>query len=274
LTNPLLFGNEANAADQVMWEFTDEDDASPDPLKSDLQGLPVKDLGYAYTSPQLVMTNAEVGANPVRKRWGAFFGNGYNSTAGIAKLYALFVEDGVDGWDPAAGDYVKIDTGFGAPGQGEINEGFPNGLGTPRLIDVDGNGTADFAYAGDLRGNLFRFDLRDTDPSNWTVTRIFTAIYPDVSGDIPQPITTQPIVIKNPQEDEGFIVIASTGSFITVPDGRSRDIQSVYGIWDRLEVSPVIARDNLVEQEVINVVDPELGNLRTLTNHEVDYTPP
>ena len=275
LTDPTLLENEGDAVDQVLWEFTDVDDASPDPLKIDLQGLPIKDLGYSYSQPQIVMTNAEVGASPARKRWAAAFGNGYNSTSGIAKLFVLFIEDGVDGWDLGAGDYVKLDTGFGAPGLGEVNEGFPNGLGTPRLIDIDGNGTADVGFAGDLRGNLFRFDLSDTDPSNWSVTRIFTATYPaGIDDDIPQPITTQPIVIKNPQEDVGFIVIASTGSFVTVPDGRSTDIQSIYGIWDRLEEAPAITRDILVEQDVVNLVDPELGNLRTLTTRDVDYAPP
>jgi type IV pilus assembly protein PilY1 len=215
-----------------------------------------------------------VGANPVRKRWAAVFGNGYNSTAGIAKLFALFIEDGVDGWDYAAGDFVKIDTGVGAPGAGQPNEGRPNALGTPRLVDIDGNGTADLAYAGDLRGNLFRFDLRDTDPANWRVVRVFTATYPDGGNDVPQPITNQPIVIKNPQEDEGFVVIFGTGSFVTVPDATSKDIQSLYGIWDRLEAAPNIQRDDLVEQDIINLVDPQFGNVRTLTSNPVEYSPP
>jgi type IV pilus assembly protein PilY1 len=272
LTDPSAFDTEGGAADKVLWEFTDADDVSPNPGKLDLQGMPVKDLGYTYSQPTLVMTNAEVGA--ARKRWAAVFGNGYNSTAGIAKLFALFVEDGVDGWSYPSGDFVKIDTGFGAPGAGEYNEGLPNGLGTPRLIDIDQNGTADIAYAGDMRGNLFRFDLRDVNPGNWDVTKVFTATYPDGAGDIPQPITTQPIVLKNPQDDVGYIVVFSTGSYITEPDGTSEEIQSIYGVWDRLEDNPQITRDDLVEQEIINLADPVYGNLRTITQNPVDYMPP
>ena len=274
ITDPSRFNTENRAADQVLWEFTDADDVSPDPAKFDLQGMSVKDLGYSFSQPTLVMTNAEVGANPVRKRWGAIFGNGYNATAGVAKLFALFIEDGVDGWDYGAGDFVKVDTGFGAPGPGQANEGRPNALGTPRLIDADGNGTADLAYAGDLRGNLYRFDLSDVDPQNWSATQIFTATYRDGADDVPQPITNQPIVIRNPQEDEGYVVIFGTGSFVTVPDATSTDIQSLYGIWDRLEVAPDIRRDDLVEQEITNLADPEFGNVRTLSSNPVSYSPP
>jgi type IV pilus assembly protein PilY1 len=274
LSNPSAFSSESGAADQVLWEFTDAQDVSPNPAKLDLQGMPVKDLGYSYSHPTLVMTNAEVGSSPVRQRWAAVFGNGYNSTAGIAKLFALFIEDGVDGWDYAAGDFVKVDTGYGAPGAGEPNEGRPNALGMPRLVDLDLNGTADVAYAGDLRGNLFRFDMRDSNPDNWSATRVFTATYPQDGTDMPQPITTQPIAIRNPQGEDGVIVIFGTGSFVTVPDATSTDIQSIYGIWDRLEAAPDIERDDLVEQEITNLVDPVLGNLRTISDYPVDYAPP
>ncbi|MEJ2130293.1 MAG: PilC/PilY family type IV pilus protein, partial [Gammaproteobacteria bacterium] len=286
ITDPSALTSEAGAARHVLWEFTDADDVSPDPSETDLQGMPVKDLGYTYSQPTLVMTNAETGASPVRKRWAAMFGNGYNSTAGIAKLFGLFIEDGVDGWSYSAGDFVKLDTAYGAPGVGAPNQGYPNGLGTPRLVDVDANGTADLAYAGDLRGNLFRFDLRDTNPANWSVTRVFTATHDDSSCSpadaeagichrvLPQPITTQPIAIANPEEAEGFIVILATGSFITVPDGTNAEIQSLYGIWDRLEDAPAITKSDLVEQQLINLVDPEHGHLRTLTNARVDYSPP
>ena len=44
--------------------------------------------------------------------------------------------------------------------------GLPNGLGTPAVIDKDLNGTADIAYAGDLFGNLYRFDISNANPAN------------------------------------------------------------------------------------------------------------
>ena len=74
-----------------------------------------------------------------------------------------------------------------------------------------------------------------------------------------QPITTQPYVFKHPTQP-GFIVIIGTGSYITETDGVSTEIQSVYGIWDRGEVSPATANANakstrLVRQTVTNVVN-------------------
>ena len=54
---------------------------------------------------------------------------------------------------------------------------------------------------------------------------------------------SQPLVIKHPSE-QGFLVIFGTGSYITKDDARSEDIQSVYGIWDRLETMPATAADD------------------------------
>ncbi len=189
-----------------------------------------------------------------------------------------FIEDGTDGWD--SGDVVKLNTGFGVPGSGEQNEGLPNALGEPRALDLDQNGTADIVYAGDLLGNLFRFDMRDPDPANWSVTRVFQATYSD---GVQQPITTQPIAIRNPQSDDGVIVMFATGSFITEPDGTSTEIQSLYGIWDRFEDNPPTApgtktpveirNDLLVEQTITNVYDDSLGALRKLSSNQVDYSP-
>jgi type IV pilus assembly protein PilY1 len=249
----------------------------------DLQGNPVKDLGYTFSQPTVAMTNADgAGSNTKKskgnsaqaidspeKKWAAVMGNGYNSTYGVAKLMMLFIEDGADGsWED--GDVIKLDTGFGVPADGEQNAGLPNGLGTPRLIDLDGNGTADYAYAGDLLGNLFRFDLTDPDPANWTANRIYKATYTDGTE---QPITTQPIVTRNPQSD-GVVVVFATGSFITDADGTSTEIQSIYGIWDRFESTPPLAaggRTRLVEQEITNLFDAELGALRTISSKNLVY---
>ena len=54
------------------------------------------------------MSNVLDGGSPANQKWVAVMGNGLNSTAGVAKLFVLFVDDGVDGWGP--GDFVKIDT--------------------------------------------------------------------------------------------------------------------------------------------------------------------
>lgn len=275
------FSTEANATDAVLWEFTDEDDTAPSGL-TDPNGDPVKDLGYALSLPTLAMSNVGGGTE---NEWVAIFGNGPNSTAGVAKLFVLFPDRGLDGWD--AGDFVKLDTGRGVPIAPEQMAGFPNGLGTPTLVDTDLNGTVDWVYAGDRLGNLYRFDLCDrdvmthecsSDPDDWTVTRLFTATYFDGSVDRLQPILSQPLVMKHPHED-GFLIIFGTGSYITKEDADDEEIQSIYAIWDRGSSSPATALANskslrLVEQTLTNVVDDSVSppvTRRILSKNTVDY---
>ncbi len=246
---------------------------------TDLGGDPIKDLGYAFSPAQIVMSNASDGGSPAQKKWISIMGNGYNSTAGIAKLFLLFIEDGLDGW--SSNDFVKLDTGEGVKAAPDPLAGLPNGLGTPAVIDEDRNGTADLVFAGDLFGNLYRFDISDPDPANWTTTKLFQATYTDSGGVTRrQPITTQPFVFKHPDQD-GFMVVFGTGSYLTEADGTSTDIESVYGIWDRGEVSPVTANSDtkanrLVDQTVTNVVDetsPVFDRLRIVTENAVAYAP-
>ncbi len=268
VTNPGAdYTSEATAKNTVLWEFTDQDDTYPvDDLGTPLGGAvgalvdtfgsPIKDLGYTYSTAQIVMTNVNDGGTPAQKKWAAIFGNGYNSSAGIAKLFVLPVEDGLNSWQP--GDFMKLNTGFGPTVAPDPQAGLPNGLGTPTLIDVDRNGTADIAYAGDRQGNLFRFNVSNTNPALWTVTKLFQATYTNGTT-TNQPITTQPYVIKHPTLP-GFIVIVGTGSYVTELDGVSTEIQSVYGIWDRGETAPATANSDtkatrLVRQTVTNVVD-------------------
>jgi type IV pilus assembly protein PilY1 len=323
---------EATADDTVFWEFTDDDDAYPTDStgaallaadavsqRFDLQAVPepVKDLGYTFSVPTIAMSNV-LDANNERE-WVVVFGNGFNSTAGIAKLFVLFTSRGVDGvWchpdsvfndnlnsgdglrtGCAANetDFVKMDTGFGVATTGP-RAGFPNGLGTPRGIDVDANGTIDYAYAGDTLGNFFRFDMCRSDLgggecvvsttayTNWTVTKIFEAVYdPDcdagtlgvetcdlTDGDeVPQPVLNRPLVVEHPTEEDGFVIIMGTGSYVTSDDRTNTDIQSLYGIWDRL--GPVlIEKTDLVKQEYTNLNDANFGVVRTLTSNEVDYS--
>ena len=97
---------ESTASDVVMWEFTDADDAYPtdangDPLltgggtqRLDLQNIPrpVKDLGHTFSVPTLTMSNLKDSNGD--QEWVAIFGNGYNSTSGMAKLFVLFLDRG------------------------------------------------------------------------------------------------------------------------------------------------------------------------------------
>jgi len=161
----------------------------------------------------------------------------------------------------------------------------------PRGIDLDGNGTLDIAYAGDRFGNLFRFDLRNPDPAKWDSTLLYSASYTDADGiTLAQPITTQPLVIAHPTIQTGvdcgafdanevlssnlcggYIVIFGTGSYIYEGDDTNKDIQSIYGIWDRLGTTKV-TQDTLVEQTYTAFSgDANVGDGRVLSRNPVDY---
>jgi type IV pilus assembly protein PilY1 len=285
VTDPNRFGNETSASNVVLWEFTEADDTYPvdtagDPLGGavnawlDPQGNPVTELGYAVTQPTIV----DDGSTLQNKEWAAIFGNGYNSSAGVATLFLLMMDRGLDGWDP--GDFFKVTTGAGVLGGFGPLAGFPNALGTPAVVDRDLNGSADLVYAGDLHGNMWRFDISDTNPNNWKSVRLFTATYDDGGTDVAQPITAQPLVTKHPTES-GFIVVFGTGSFVTKADGLNEEIQSIYGIWDRVDSSPATAASDtkalrLVEQVVTNVVEEVNGDAitrRIISRNAVNYGP-
>ncbi|MCP5180048.1 MAG: cadherin-like domain-containing protein [Pseudomonadales bacterium] len=274
----------AGIGSKVLWEFTDEDDTYPvdangDPLVDDqgapilFEGRPIRDLGFALAQPQIVMTN--LNDNDGQKQWAAVFGNGYNATSGFAKVFLLLVDKGMDGW--SADDFVKLDTGAGSQTSGPM-AGMPNGIGTVAVVDYDNNGTADYIYGGDLFGNLYRFDITSSNKSEWTVTRLFQATL-DGTAATQQPVTTQPLVLRHPEE--GLLVVFGTGSWLTHADGTDTHLQSIYGIWDRFEVSPATATatsksTRLVEQVISNIVDEtntDFPRQRLVTANAVEYVP-
>ncbi|MBO6596501.1 MAG: tandem-95 repeat protein, partial [Pseudomonadales bacterium] len=309
VTDPSKF-TEATADQITLWEFTDADDAYPvvdnnpdtpltnadSTMRMDLQAVPqpVKDLGYTLGVPTLAMSNVrDPDGTP---RWIAAFGNGYNSTAGIAKMFVLFLDGGVDGvWChpdkkhntvldatplPAGCtdtdtdedyDFVKLDTTFGTFLDDEGNN-LPNGLGEVRLIDFDGNGTADYGYAGDMQGNLFRFNMSSDDFLDWSVTKIFEAKYkPGTVDETIQPITTQALAITHPTEEEGIILMFGTGAYMRTGDATDESIQSIYGIWDRLGPEEIL-KSELVEQWYTGINDSTQGQVRVLSDNPVDYS--
>ena len=90
-----------------------------------------------------------------------------------------------------------------------------NGLVTPRGIDIDRDGTLDYAYAGDRFGNLYRFDLTSDDQTEWSAEVIFQAYYSEAESGIDvnadgdttdtwtQPITTRPFAVTHPTASSG-----------------------------------------------------------------------
>ncbi|QOG41511.1 pilus assembly/adherence protein PilC [Neisseria gonorrhoeae] len=101
----------------------------------------------------------------------------------------------------------------------EVKDG-KGGLSSPTLVDKDLDGIVDIAYAGDRGGNMYRFDLSNSDPNKWSAKAIF-------EGD--KPITSAPAVSRLADKR---VVIFGTGSDLSEEDVVGKDQQYIYGIFD------------------------------------------
>ncbi len=253
VTNPSDFSNETNAAEKVAhWEFTND--------TTDVDN----NLGYTFSQPTLVKLNNET------KDWAAIIGNGYESTGdGKARLFIIKLSDGslIKSIDTGAGDIENHDCAN--------PDSQCNGLSTPAVVDLNGDGIADRAYAGDLQGNLWSFDLSSADQDDWSKSLLFKA---EIS-DTPQPITSRPAVTLHPDQQSistapNTMVFFGTGQYINNADLSNTDTQSFYGIWDVSDEdgsSIQTYRDNLVEQQILtdaNIPD----NIRVMSNNVVNYS--
>jgi type IV pilus assembly protein PilY1 len=141
------------------------------------------------------------------------------------------------------------------------------------VVDTNGDGVADRVYAGDLKGNLWAFDLSSTSASNWgvayksgsTPNPLFTA----KSG---QPITSQPVIVKHPTEaDSGnlpnLLVMFGTGQYLDPADNSTSGTQSFYGVWDRGQKQLDYA--NLVRQTFLAGFP---SDVRVPTDNAVNYS--
>ncbi|HEZ3421554.1 TPA: pilus assembly/adherence protein PilC, partial [Neisseria meningitidis] len=167
-------------------------------------------LGYTVGTPQIGKTH--------NGKYAAFLASGYatkniNSNDNTTALYVYDLEN--NNGTPIA----KI----------EVKDG-KGGLSSPTLVDKDLDGIVDIAYAGDRGGNMYRFDLSNQDPSQWTVRTIF-------SGN--KPITSAPAIS---QLKDKRVVIFGTGSDLSEEDVDNNDIQSIYGIFDN-DTDTVFAQD-------------------------------
>ena len=190
------------AEKHVLWEFPNKNTSTAD----------VEDMGYSYGKPVVVRSYSTT------YPWIVIVANGYNSPKEASALFVLDAKTGVL--------IRKINAGAG-PG---------NGLSSPIAIDVDFDDIVDFVYAGDLLGNMWKFDLTSTQAAEWEVAYnngaegvpLFSAADP---GGNPQPITAKPDVMLHP-EQHGLIVCFGTGKFLGEDDYPTTQIQTIYGIWD------------------------------------------
>jgi type IV pilus assembly protein PilY1 len=140
--------------------------------------------------------------------WAVLIGNGYNSSTGTAKLLRIAL-DGTS--TPAVTQYTTDTTATN------------NGLSTPAVWIADAsNSISTTAYAGDLAGNIWAFDLSSTSGSVGSgVTRVFTT--PS------QPITASLLLGKDPVTGHLWTFFG-TGKYLTSGDLSDMSTQSWYGM--------------------------------------------
>ncbi|HGT2549611.1 TPA: PilC family type IV pilus tip adhesin, partial [Neisseria gonorrhoeae] len=158
------------------------------------------ELGYTVGTPQI---------GKIRNgKYAAFLASGYAAKDIVSSdnTTALYVYDLGNG----SGSLIKKIEAPGGKG----------GLSSPTLVDKDLDGIVDIAYAGDRGGNMYRFDLSDSNPSKWSVSTIFEG---------QRPITSAPAVSRLADKR---VVIFGTGSDLSEEDVVGTDQQYIYGIFD------------------------------------------
>ncbi|EPI0238977.1 PilC family type IV pilus tip adhesin, partial [Neisseria gonorrhoeae] len=158
------------------------------------------ELGYTVGTPQIGKTQ--------NGTYSAFLASGYAAKQidDSTNKTALYVYDLGNG----GGSLIKKIEAPGGKG----------GLSSPTLVDKDLDGIVDIAYAGDRGGNMYRFDLSNSDSSKWSAKVIF-------EGD--KPITSAPAVSRLADKR---VVIFGTGSDLSEQDVVDKDQQYIYGIFD------------------------------------------
>lgn len=255
------------AAITLLWEFT-TDSASSKICEGNV--CQPSDLGYSIPAPTIARLH--------NGKWNVVIPNGYNSPNGDSGKAVLFI------LDIETGALVKRLDAAGTVGTS-------NGLSTVKLADNNSDGIADYAYAGDIQGHLWRFDLigsanRNDNPAGGVVaafnisqspttvaaefqvsfggTPLYTATTVDGAA---QSITSAPSLIRHPSR-VGYIVAFGTGRYLGLSDKVSPfRMDTLYGIWDKQTRGQLAGFTNPVEP-----LDRSALQQQTLTQKTETFT--
>ena len=257
VTDPGTF-SEANAASLVRMDRT-RGSAEPVPNCAAMSD-PAEKSGCILTAAE----DADIGhitAKPVRddanrmratqitrmnnNRWAVVLGNGYNSTKQRPVLLIQYLD--------GSQELKLIPTTNDAPGTGNAAD---NGLASPRLLDLNGDGRTDLVYAGDNLGHMWKFDLTSAAETDWNVAfggqPLFTAKGSASLGASTRPkvqaISAAPTVRANDRTMEvgtgptaatkavgGMMVAFGTGRNVTTGDPTNVDVQTLYSVLDNTQ---------------------------------------
>ena len=171
-------------------------------------------LGNTFGTPQIRRLH--------NGKWGVIFGNGFGSSTGDAGIYVMTVDVSSTGTPVETFYYLSTHQ---ASGSGD-------GIAYVTAADLDGDHITDYVYAGDLHGNVWRFDLTSTDPTQWAA-----AAAPLFTTPAGQPITTQLLVVSTTAGGPQRLMIEfATGQRTQVTNTAAVSFasgtQAIYGIWD------------------------------------------
>jgi type IV pilus assembly protein PilY1 len=202
VSNPVSYSGKS-----ILWEIN----ADPAfPQMSGNSSTSFQELGHVLSPVQSGTT--------VSGDWVSIFGNGYDSKSGKASLFIV---------ETATGKLLReiaTDTKTG------------NGLGGVRLVLNDKNQIIG-AYAGDLQGRVWKFELGATSSGGWALGNGGAPIFTAMSGSTPLPITAQPAVLERtdqPSFKPSYLVSVATGKLFEIGDNAAGSLTNVaYGIWDK-----------------------------------------
>lgn len=231
-------------ADRVLWEFnyTSKDGGN---------------LGYTYGRPNI--------GRLANGKWvvlvpGGYFPEGSTEAAASNKFSSLFVLDAQTG---ALIQELKTPTSVGSD---EIES---YGLATPVLGDYNNDQIDDVAFAGDLLGNMWRFDLTDSDPANWKIELFFRPKNPGY-----RPITVMPRLFPIPYAS-GLTVVFGTGKYLGGKDNKIDEntrTQAMYGIRDSGKAGQTVVVENSTDTPLLQQKLVEVNGVRGLTTYALPAT--
>jgi len=217
-------------ASDFLWEYSSA---------SQSDGAADRDLGLMLGRPVITPLN--------NGKLGVVVGNGYNSTSGSAVLYVFIINA-----DGSLAGVKKIDTGVANS----------NGLAAPAVLDTNRDGKADLVYAGDLWGNVWKFDISSTNPDDWRVSLDKKPLFQARSrAGAAQPITAPMTVTVNDRAGDLNLgkrfVFFGTGAYFRDQDPSDRSEQSWYGLID--EDTPIAIGRAALRERTIAVTQNNTG---------------
>jgi type IV pilus assembly protein PilY1 len=220
VTDPTLF-TETNASQIVIGEWTASNITCPSQTVTAC-GV---NLGNTYGTPQLRRFHSG--------QWGFIFGNGYGTANGASGIYIALL-------DQTSG----APTFYYYPTSLTPSASLPNGIGPTAPADLDLDHNVDYIYAGDLLGNVWRFDVTNTDPTKWGVSTsspLFNAGVPittQIQISTVKTITTVTNAVGIDVDSAPQRVILNFGTGQQIPQTLtsaaqySTGSQYMFGVWD------------------------------------------